>query len=1170
MAAALSLALVALSPGWGCYRAMASMVGSVGTAARGAGAGSVGVAGIAAATRVPGQPGALGPVSLQIPAGGLSTLSQAPNVRIELTPARAHAGIAAPGAVSPTRSVPAARMRDLRGAKSMPDTEPEPREDPIDHSDLDENGNTRRRTSGDGPDDVYDEFGGDGGRGNDTLFSRLEKALPEWNGASLGDVKSMAYGDFQSRIGLFGPIGGRGMVLGRNGVKSSKAKLKKGSKRAMPDADSERSDDPVNVDDLDELGNPRRRSSGDGPDDVYDEFGGDGGRGNSDLFGISLPLVGLSVFGAAAFGGIFSQAAVTMIPLYLGIIVPSIILHEMGHAWMANKLGDPTPKLAGRMSFRPRDLLTHIDPIMTLLVPIATMLLTGFIFGGARPVQVDVHNFKRPVKDMAKVAMAGPAVNFILAAGAGIAHAALAAMGVTGITMNLLAIGTFFNVMLGMFNLLPFLPLDGHHVVRHILTNGFKAPDMARKLDSLGQVQIIGLIAALVLFSAPLVAAIKFVTGVFLAAPGLLMGGAPVQMAAAVLPAVMAVGLLLGMTKGKFTTPNAMRPEGVSATTIESAPQPVDYIVRLQGASTPLSHDVHLSMADVGQPGGMRLYASMQRSMEEQLEEAGLGRKALAAYDATPIATYKRINSATIRVAGTKAADFRAAMEQRGYQVFENERREIVRPIEDDPEIQPLNEPAARKVSLQETLEISKADKVQAIARSRWGAPGAGFRAKLARAILSLTGVDIPQPRIGVIDTGVDLSHPLLKGVAEVRNATSGPNVDDNGHGTWVTSLVLWFAPWLKSVRHYKAFVNGGGSLDDILKALTMAGNDGNLVISNSWGSGRGDPKSPDSEMVKKLAAEGHIMVFSAGNSGYYGKNTIGSPAIAHYRAPGTNAPRVIAVAATDGDKKVSGFSSKGPGSRVTSRGGEYEDYPRKPDIAEQGENTEGAWPASKRPDRVDEKLGPLRAISGTSMSTPKLAGTIALLAMLFGVTEMGEKLDRIVNAVVGTVTNEHGQPDWAIGDGFNDVQAAYAKLEAEGMRPIGLGFLSGLVTWLLGFGRAKAGPSGMNGVAEAKSGPAKGWIPVKLLEQIVDELAYLKDVRGFKGFRIDEAAADHPNSRLAGKRYLTMVFRHPDDLMRYLQTGTIAWTVAGMPAVVEFLDESGVRKMTAVLEKKG
>ncbi|MFA6002627.1 MAG: S8 family serine peptidase [Elusimicrobiota bacterium] len=449
---------------------------------------------------------------------------------------------------------------------------------------------------------------------------------------------------------------------------------------------------------------------------------------------------------------------------------------------------------------------------------------------------------------------------------------------------------------------------------------------------------------------------------------------------------------------------------------------PVDLIVIFSGTQKPLSQDEHLSFVDLNKGNAVNLYARAQQAMLAQIEEAGLESDTMAAYSATPVGTYSRINAATIRVDADKAAQFRQLLRGRGFSVFDNERREIVQPIPVDPETaDPLGRGA---VSLEENLRIANADSVLAMARKAWGDPEMGF---LGRTLRKPIGLTIHQPQVGVIDTGVDLKHPLLKRVKAMVNMTSGESVDDNGHGSWVTSMVLNYAPWLKTVIHYKTFNGGGATLDDILKALTAAGNDGNLVISNSWGSDAGDPNGPDSLLVKKLAEEGHIMVFAAGNAGSR-PNTIGSPAIIYHKDAKTGAIRVVSVAATDRDKKVAYFSSRGPGSRQTKQ---LPNYPRRPDLAAVGYNTEGAWPTDVGgADRVDPVLGPLRAISGTSMATPAVAGAISLLAMLFGVTKIGEPLDAVVNAVMGTLTKT-GQSANDEGDGFIDVAAAYNALKS-------------------------------------------------------------------------------------------------------------------------------------------
>lgn len=99
--------------------------------------------------------------------------------------------------------------------------------------------------------------------------------------------------------------------------------------------------------------------------------------------------------------------AVLALPVLLAITV-----HEAAHGWVANRLGDRTALMLGRVTFNP---LKHIDPIGTLLVPAATFLLGGFLFGWAKPVPVDSRNLHHPRRDMALVAAAGPGANLVMA-----------------------------------------------------------------------------------------------------------------------------------------------------------------------------------------------------------------------------------------------------------------------------------------------------------------------------------------------------------------------------------------------------------------------------------------------------------------------------------------------------------------------------------------------------------------------------------------------------------------------------------------------------------------------------------------------------------------------------------------------------------------------------------
>ncbi|MCN4145221.1 MAG: site-2 protease family protein, partial [Thiohalomonas sp.] len=105
-------------------------------------------------------------------------------------------------------------------------------------------------------------------------------------------------------------------------------------------------------------------------------------------------------------------STIQKITIWILPVLLAVSLHEAAHAWMANKKGDPTARLLGRLTFNP---LKHIDPIGTILVPTLMIVFTGFAFGWAKPVPIDVRNLKNPKKDMMWVALAGPGSNFIMA-----------------------------------------------------------------------------------------------------------------------------------------------------------------------------------------------------------------------------------------------------------------------------------------------------------------------------------------------------------------------------------------------------------------------------------------------------------------------------------------------------------------------------------------------------------------------------------------------------------------------------------------------------------------------------------------------------------------------------------------------------------------------------------
>ncbi len=170
------------------------------------------------------------------------------------------------------------------------------------------------------------------------------------------------------------------------------------------------------------------------------------------------------------------KVAYFLVALYL-----SISVHEAAHAWMANRCGDDTARLMGRMTLNP---IVHIDPIGTVLMPllmvITPLLMPGGglgipLFGWAKPVPVNPLRFRDMRKGEVLVSLAGPVSNFILAAGAlaacwiVIAALGAASSGMVGrigeMVLLFLTSLMMLNLVLGLFNLIPIPPLDGSHIL---------------------------------------------------------------------------------------------------------------------------------------------------------------------------------------------------------------------------------------------------------------------------------------------------------------------------------------------------------------------------------------------------------------------------------------------------------------------------------------------------------------------------------------------------------------------------------------------------------------------------------------------------------------------------------------------------------------------------------
>jgi Zn-dependent protease len=179
---------------------------------------------------------------------------------------------------------------------------------------------------------------------------------------------------------------------------------------------------------------------------------------------------------------VFFQSLVLKLPALL----LAVTVHELGHGLVADRLGDSTPRLAGRLTLNP---LPHIDPLGALMFVVAG-------FGWAKPVPVDARNLRHPIRDMSLIAAAGPASNLLLALLGLVALVLVQRSGAAPVVAEPLG-GMLrwvyqFNLALAIFNLIPLPPLDGGHFLPYFLPRRWWS--LLRRIEQYGPLLLLLLV----------------------------------------------------------------------------------------------------------------------------------------------------------------------------------------------------------------------------------------------------------------------------------------------------------------------------------------------------------------------------------------------------------------------------------------------------------------------------------------------------------------------------------------------------------------------------------------------------------------------------------------------------------------------------------------------------
>ena len=186
------------------------------------------------------------------------------------------------------------------------------------------------------------------------------------------------------------------------------------------------------------------------------------------------------------------ENALQLIAVYAIPVLFAITVHEASHGYVARMLGDNTAYVLGRVTLNP---VKHIDPIGTIALPLGMVLLTGFMFGWAKPVPVDWSSLRHPKRDMIWVAAAGPGVNLVMAILWAIIFSVLRMAGVEErFFFEVARAGIQVNLVFMALNLLPIPPLDGGRIVSGLLPN--QLSNAYSRIEPFGLFIIIGLMVS--------------------------------------------------------------------------------------------------------------------------------------------------------------------------------------------------------------------------------------------------------------------------------------------------------------------------------------------------------------------------------------------------------------------------------------------------------------------------------------------------------------------------------------------------------------------------------------------------------------------------------------------------------------------------------------------------